>query len=713
MSRDEDPDEVTRMTNGESKYPHVFRPIALGPVEVSNRIYIPPHGIPVEAPTPGHEAHMVPSAEIPHYFAERAAGGVGLIFHSTQTGPAARHQYVKHTPWFPESVPSYAAVADAVHEHGAKIMAEIWHASFMSGLWDVLGPKTPQLGPSPMAFYAEPSVLYELSKTDIRRLVGDHAQTARHLREAGYDGIEVHASHGATTAMFLSPSFNHRSDEYGGCLENRVRLLSECLETVRVEIGSEMALGIRINADELLHNGYGTDEAAEMIVMLRDRELLDFVDLDVSVEPDQAHLMTTPFFEVPLHNAQRVVEVARQITPLPVLAAPGRLTSIAQAEKLIAAGGIDMVGAVRGHIAEPNLVRYARDGREEDGRTCIAANHCIEAGATGGFGCAINPEAGKEIRWGRPTHAPTSRTMRVVVVGGGPAGAEAARVAAARGHDVTLLEQRKALGGGLALWARLPGREQVGKQVGWWTRQLDALGVDVRTATVASEQTVLSLEPEVVVLATGSRYARNGDNGMTREAIPGWDQEFVMAVDTPLLDGSWPQGKVIVLDDEGMHAAAGVAEAAARHGADVEIVTRKPMPADALAYQMMLPYVLPRLAEAGVRISPFTFIKQIDDRQVTLLDLIGGHERVVEDVNHVVMGTMRKPVTTLRTLEGQVPYVYVVGDGLAPRTLREASYEGYRFGRRIGDDDMPKRVIDEVFDERQALRPAELADRLV
>jgi 2,4-dienoyl-CoA reductase-like NADH-dependent reductase (Old Yellow Enzyme family) len=693
----------------ESRFPNVFQPMRLGPVEVSNRIYIPPHGIPVDAPTPGHEAHTVPAQELPYYFGERAAGGVGLIFHSTQVGPAARHQYVKHTPWFAEAIPSYGRVAEAVHEHGTKIMAEIWHAGYASGMWEPLGPKAPQLGASATAFFAEAAVCYAMGREDMRELIDAHAQSTRHLRQAGYDGIEVHLSHSTTLEYFLSPSFNKRTDEYGGSLENRVRLIREVLEVVREECGDEMAVGIRISADELLPDGVGTTETAEIIRILRDRELIDFVDLDVSVEPDQMHLMTTPFLERPLHNAERVAEVSRQVRPFAVLAAPGRVTAIAEAETLIADGVVDMVGAVRGHIAEPNLVRHAREGHPEASRVCIAANHCFEAPASGGFGCAINPEAGKEIKWGGSSHTPAPNPMVVVVVGGGPAGAEAARIAAIRGHAVTLLERRDALGGGLETWSRLPGRGQVAKQVKWWTARLEQLEVDVRTGVDADAEVVLALAPEVVVLAAGSTYAGDGENGMTRAPVAGWQNDIAVAVDVAIREDDWPtQGNVVVLDDEGFHAGVGAAEAAAEAGATVELVTRKTVPGDQLLWANMTPYVLTRLAKAGVRTSTFTFIKEIGADSVTLTDVLRGEERVVRDVTRVVLATMRKPVSELSGLEGEVPYLYVVGDGLAPRSLREATYEGYRFGRVIGDDDMPRRVMDEIFRERQPLRPAEV-----
>jgi 2,4-dienoyl-CoA reductase-like NADH-dependent reductase (Old Yellow Enzyme family)/thioredoxin reductase len=701
--------ELTQQDGGE-RFPNIFKPIKIGPVEMRNRIFMAPHGIPLETPVAEYGSHNQPAAEHAFYFAERAAGGVGLIFHSMQIGPFAAQPNLAASPGLTEAVPSYRRVAEMVHEAGAKIMAEIWYVPWQPHRWEALGPEAPQLAPSAVQNFHVSTVRRAMRKADMDRLKEAHRVATRNLMAAGYDGVELHVSHGSILEYFLTPYFNHRTDEYGGSLENRARLLCETLAVVREEAGSKIAVGIRLTTDELLPGAYDTDGAKEILQHLAPTGLLDFVDLDISVEPEQAYLMTTGFFEPKLHNLNRVKAVSAAARPLVVLAAPGRLTSLADAERMLASGVVDLVGAVRGLIAEPELVKNAREGKASRNRICIAANHCT--GGTGiplggSFGCAINAAAGREERWGVKHQERAPRLTRVVVVGGGPAGLEAARVAAIRGHHVTLLERSSALGGGLALWAQIPGRESLATLPAWFEGRFAEVGVDVRLGVEADVASILALNPEVVIVATGSHYERTGETGFVPRPIPGWDHDFVHPPE-PIIRGDVKlSGNVLVLDEEGMHAAVGAAEIAAIGGAKVELVTRWPTVAHYLAAQAR--YIPPRLRAAGVTMSTGTFLKEIRPGEVTLTLLATGEERRTH-VDAVVLATMRKPDDELGdSLEGMVPYVYVIGDALAPRTLKEATYEGQRFARVIGEDTMPKSVTEELFKPLNSLRPAAMA----
>jgi 2,4-dienoyl-CoA reductase-like NADH-dependent reductase (Old Yellow Enzyme family) len=696
---------------GVQRYPHVFEPIRVGPLELPNRMYFSPHGIPLEAPTPGVEAHRVPAVEMAHYLAERAAGGVGIVFHSTQIAPWARQFNLMTSPGLPESVPSYRRVADLTHEAGGRIMAEVWYVSWLPKSWEPLGPEAPSFAPTASQQFDYPTVRRAMGTYELRQFVDAHRTAARHLREAGYDGMELHVAHGALLEYFLSPYFNRRTDEYGGSLENRARLLRECIEACREELSDEMALGIRLTVDQKLPGGWGPDDTKEILEHLKERTgVIDFVDLEISVEPEQGHLMITTYWEPRFHKWDDVAKVgpyARELGYV-VGTVPGQLTSIADAERMIASGVVDMIGATRGFIAEPYLVKHALEGRERESRRCIQANHCGEGALTGGFGCAINPAAGKEARWAVERLAPAPRSMNVTVVGGGPAGAEAALVAAQRGHTVTLLERRDRLGGGVELWARIPGREHFSTMGAWYGRRLADLGVDVQTGAEATADAIAARAPDVVVVATGAEYARDGESAFLPREIAGWDREFVIRLEDVLEHGRTLSGRVVVLDEEGFHAAVGVAEMAAAAGAEVELVTRKQAPGAGTMVQLL--YILPRLHAAGVKVSPMTYLSQIGDGSVTLQDVRGGGERTVDGVDTVVLATMRKPIDTLAVeLEGRVPFVYLVGDALAPRGLREATYEGHRFGRVIGEPDMPATVVEELFRPLSPLLPAEVA----
>jgi 2,4-dienoyl-CoA reductase-like NADH-dependent reductase (Old Yellow Enzyme family)/thioredoxin reductase len=692
------------------KYPNVFSPIKLGPVEIPNRIYMAPHGIPLEVPSEGLDTAREPAENRVHYFGERAAGGVGLIIHSTQISPFTPQANLGETPGLERSIPSFRRVADAVHAHGSKILGEIWYVNWLQKQWEKLGPEAPGLAPSVTQNLYYPGVRREMTKYEIGRMKDAYADSARNLREAGYDGIELHVSHGSLIEYFLTPYFNRRTDEYGGSLENRARMLLEVLEAIRGEMTDEHTVGLRINADEMLKGGLDEEGTKEALAYVVATGLTDFVDLDVSVEPEQAHLMTTGMFDPVMHNAARVARVRESCGSLPILATPGRVTSIADAEKLLTDGVTDMVGAVRGLIAEPEMVNKSKEGRERERRICVAVNACVDPLGVG-WGCAINPVAGREHRWGAAVTEPVANPMKVVVVGGGPAGLEAARIAATRGNQVTLLERRDQVGGGVAIWGELPGRQSMKSLVNYFAGRMADLGVDVKTGIDADVGTVLALEPDAVVVATGSRYNRGGSSGFAPPPIPGAGTGLTVSPEEVIAGDVDLSGKVLILDDEGYHTASGIAELAAAAGGEVTYVTRKQTVAASLG--IAIGYIAGRLRSAGVTVKTGTYVKEIRKDSVTVFDVMSQEESVVDGLDAVVLATMRDPLTQLHAeLEERVPYAYLVGDALAPRGLREATYEGHRFGRVIGDEEMPASVSEAIFgvEESQTLRRAAEAE---
>ena len=483
------------------KYPHVFRPIKIGPVQLPNRYYFSPHGLPL---TVG----CAPSNDLVAYCTERVRdGGCGLVILSCTVHDRARHY--QPCPYPKQSVGAFRALAQAVHAEGGKIFAQLWYNWNAPGHWQPLAPAAPTLAPSASQYsYGGMSAgTRSVTRDEIRMMDECHRQSVTHLRDAGFDGIEIHASHSGMIEQFLSPYFNHRNDEYGGSLENRMRLLVETLQTTRAAAGKDMAVGMRFNCDELVENGYHTADAYDVLQRICARGLLDFVDLDIAMEPLQLQYgMPTVFVEE--HIYKRYVEKVRGAAgEIPVLSVLGRVTRMADAETAIASRVCDMVGSARELIAEPRFVRHAYDGTEERGRTCIACNWCLGGMADGAFGCSINPASYRERLWGVQTFAPASRRSKVVVIGAGPGGLESARVAALRGHEVTLFEARNELGGGLELWARLPGREFYRHAIDWWQRELVRLGVTVHRGKEAKTEEILELAPDAVIVATGARLA--------------------------------------------------------------------------------------------------------------------------------------------------------------------------------------------------------------
>ncbi len=673
------------------KYSRVFSPIRLGPVDIENRFYCSPHAIPLSTP------RGAPTEDFIAYCEARVRGGCGLIMVSMSVPQRGRG--VQPTPHIEENIPALRMLADAVHGAGGKFIVELWYHWARPGKWDPLSPPAPALGPSAAQFnlFGRRSATREMSTAEIRHMIDAVRDSTRNLREAGFDGVMLHASHGAILEQFLSPYFNRRSDEYGGTLENRMRLLRESLTAAREACGERMAVGMRLNCDELLTGGYDTRESYQILKRTVQARLVDFVDLDVAVEPDQFHIGMPSVFVQP-HVYRPYVEAVRGAAGnIPVLSVLGRLTSVADGEAALASGVCDMVGAARALLAEPNLVKNAREGNESRSRTCIACNWCMAAVYDGAQSCTINPSSYRERGWG--TVVPAPRRSRVVIVGAGPAGLEAARICALRGHAVVLFESRSSTGGALTLWARLPGREFYQKAIDWWDAEVRHLGVELRLGREATASHILDERPDAVILATGARYCASGRSNHRDLDIPGYDSDFVYSPEEILLDQARPSGKVLALDAEGLHTGVGIAEMLALAGADVEYLTPffEPVSPRVVA-SLELPLIMKRLRAAGVRISPSAYISRIGDHEVTVSDVYSQRETIIRDVDAVILSTGRLAVNHLeKELTGKVAQLFAVGDALAPRMWASASYEGHKFARYIGELDAPRSVADVYF----------------
>ncbi len=675
------------------KYPHVFSPIRLGPVELPTRFFFAPHGSSLSAGTK-------PADDLVAYSAERVKdGGAGLVIVALTAHERGRTR--QPSPHPAENIAAFRVLADAIHAAGGKIFGQIfyWWGGF--GQWQPLSPPAPSMGPSVRQFgYGGRTA--STHALDPREIQGMHAavrQSAAHLREAGFDGVMLHGSHAGLIEQFLSPYFNQRDDDYGGSLENRMRFLLEHLQAARDGAGSGMAVGMRFNCHELLPGGYDTETARAVLRECRARGLLDYIDLDVGVEPQQFHHgMPTGFLDKQFYRPY--VEAVREAAgDIPVLSVLGRVTDMAEAEEAIASGTVDVAGAARQLIAEPQFVSNARHGREAQSRSCIACNWCTAALGDGAQCCTINPASYRERLWGVESFSPAAQAKRVVIVGGGPGGMEAARVSALRGHAVTLLEARNSLGGALALWAGLPGREHYGQAVDWWAAELQRLGVAVRLGERASAASVLALQPDAVIVASGARYSPGGRSVTLDADIPGSEQDFVYRPEDILLGNIRPAGRVLLLDGEGLHASSGIAELLAAGGAEVHYLNADFSPlSPRLVDNFEGRHIVARLKQHGVQFAPGTWIRSIGANSATLYDTHTGVERVAPNVDAVVLVTGREPQDALaRELDGKVAQLFTIGDALAARMLAAASYEGQKFARLIGEPGAPASVREVYF----------------
>ena len=660
--------------DGQELYPHVYEPVRIGPVEVKNRLFQTPHGsiAGLADPALGLRDHVyardpVDGSPIPHpdvidYYEERARGGIGLIIQGhieVQKGDSGRWHLTTDS-----AVEAFRPLLDRVQRHGAKMFAQL-HCGFgsPSGL--------------PGAGFVGEGFPRPLTTDDLRRIVELVGVSTRNAERAGFDGVELHAAHLHSTGLFLSGFTNRRTDEYGGSLENRMRWPVECLEAMQANAGPGMAVGIRMPCDEMLPGGIDAAEAQEIARRIEAAGLVDFFDLDIGHSQHMWHVWAPHYLEES-YEVPYIAQVRAAIRDAVVLGCPGRMHDPAEAERIIASGVMDLVGGTRGLFADPEYPIKGEQGRAEEIRPCIGLNGCTFEGQ-----CVMNPTNYLEALYGVTKLTTTDEPKRVVVVGGGPAGLEAARVASMRGHEVTLYERSDVLGGALHLQAKLPTRDGVTRAATWWGGRLRDLGVKVLLETDATVDRVLAAGPDVVVVATGARFDPTGVNGLTGAEIPGWDLDHVYTPDTLLPSVPELRGKVVVYEEDGAITGSDIAWMFARAGAEVELVTRHASTAVNYVGRSgsHRDLVGQQLHALGVRSSVETFVRGIDDHRVTLFDIHTGEDRVVDDVEAVVLVTLRRSVDDLADrLRPHVADVRTIGDAHTPGRMAKATRDGFFFG---------------------------------
>ena len=672
----------------------IWRPLSIGATSVRHRIMVAPHG---QAYGENHQ----PSDRMVAYFAERARGGAALVGveatsasrHLSGAQPGGATSGWRLTAYQRRTIPAFARLADAVHEHDCRIFVQL----STGGVNDVgrawIDDWHPVRGPSRVPSPIMNETPVALTSTDIDELTYDYGQSAANLQEAGIDGVEIHAAHGYLGMQFISPAFNKRSDAYGGSVANRCRFSIEAAEAIRGRVGDGMTVGMRLSFDEFIGEAGVTPELAEECLdILAGTGLFDYFSISCgswySLHRTVPPMGSAPeAFLAPYGKRAKAVVGDRAKVFL-----AGRVLDLDAAERVLADGAADMVAMVRSHLADPFLVQKTREGRQREIVRCAGTNECMAAPAKGRqVTCVVNPSAGRERVWGEGTLRPATEPKRITVVGAGPAGMRVAGVAAKRGHDVTLVESAPRLGGHLDLLRRLPTRGNWQKVIDDLAVVLELNGVEVRLEEAAAAETLAAASTDEIVCATGATWDRTGFSAgrPDRETMPGADQDNVLDVATATraaLDDLEALGsKILILDDNGTYLPLGLAELLGQQGADVEILSRFPVIGDQLAGTQDLPWLLPRLARLDVRLSPNHFIESIDRRRVNVYETLTRRHRVVDDIDTVVLSMLRTPDDVLfRALcdDGTI-LTHCIGDAVAPRSVAEAIYEGEKLGRDL------------------------------
>ena len=654
---------------------YLWTPLQLGPVTTRNRIVFSAH-------LTNYARHGKPTEQHAAYYAARAEGGAGLIITEEHSTHPTDWPYEKLIHGFHRDViPGYRAITDAVHRHRVPIFAQINHNG---GQASSMYSRLPVWAPSAVADPLFREVPKAVTHAEIDEIVAGYAVVAEHCAEGGFDGIELQCSHSSIVRGFLSPATNHRTDEYGGSIENRARLLVEIVTAVRKVIGNRLALGVRICGDELIDGGTTIDDAVRIAQIAEATGQVDYINTSIGVATASLFMIEASM-HIPPGYALFIPSAFRKAVDLPVVGV-GRFKDPLQAERAIAEGHCDLVGVVRGQIADPDFAAKSRAGETDDIRLCLSCNQeCVgRMGLNRWLGCIENPRTGREAQ-GVGTVRLGVKPKQVMVVGAGPAGLQAAIAAARNGHHVTVFEKEADAGGQVRIAASVPNRAEFGDMIRNQLNECDRLGVKFEYGVGVWPGLVEERRPDHVVVATGAEPqrpwwvpgdadARNGGNVCdVREVLDGSLGER----------GPASGQHVVVVDEIGFHHATSVAEVLADRGCHVEIVTNGMVVGQDLGITLDMENWWMRAHAKGIVQSTDLVPMGMADGELTLLHHPTGTNRTRRP-DWVVLAVPPSPVEWLyRDLKAAGVSVQRVGDCVAPRRAHAAVIDGERVGAAL------------------------------
>ena len=654
-------------------YDHIFQPVDVGPITIPNRIVRSAHST------------ALPLKRLIAYHEARAVGGVGMsTLEATGvhlSSPAMRSIIPLHDDTV---VPFYQELTDALRPHGMKMLQQIYHPG---------SARAPGKGTTQVSASAIPNPLVggtpiEMTIPMIDEMIEAFAKAAKRCRDGGLDGVDIHASSGYLIEQFLSPANNIRSDKYGGSLTNRMRFLMEIIEAIRDEVDHDICIGIRLPNEEYIPGGLTAEDNTEIARIVEPH--VDYISLHMG-SYWRFHKLLSPMDDPLGHEMPANEPIIKQLTKPTIVV--GRIMTLDHAESIVESGQADMVSMVRALIADPGLVNKAKQGNSELIRPCIGSNFgCVgQIMSTGKLGCVVNIAAAQETEVSFEPEGISKTPEKILIVGGGPAGLEAARTAAIRGHDVHLHEATKQLGGQVAIAASAPHRSDLGAITSWLASEMERLEINVTMNSLVDPEVIASLNPDRIIVATGSTPRKDGFQLTTPiSPLTGFDQKHVYT--------SWDvfgyggranfDSPAIVFDDTGTFEAISVADKLLEQGIKVTMVSR---------YESLgasLPYPPATVEAAKERLMSQDF------------DFIGGHymQAITEDevligvpfteriralrANMVVLVTYNHPNRDLAEyilkenshLEGKV---HLVGDVSGTNGVQAAIHQAANLTRSI------------------------------
>ena len=649
------------MTDACAHARHLFQPLAIKSMALANRIVLPP------MTTMLANADGTIGDRFIEFYAARAAGGAGLI-----TSEAAEvHPYTHNlsigdrgfgSVYHDRFLPGLRRFTERMHQDGAKASVQLHHPG---NAMLQIDPTKPPVAPSAIACPGG-QMPRALSLDEIQEIVHAFGRGALRAKQAGFDAVDIHGGHGYLIAQFMSARFNRRTDGYGGDLIGRLRFAREVLREVRRSVGEEFPIIFRISADERVLDGRGAFESAAIAPLLVEAGA-DCLSITTGMHFDLTY--TVGGFGTPRGLNVDSAAAVKAAVDVPVIVA-GKLNDPLLAESVIAEGKADLVAIGRGLVADADWANKVREGRWEEIRSCISCNQgCIGALVAGmSFTCLVNPEAGRE--WELELE-PASPAKRMLVAGGGPAGLEAARVAALRGHDVTLYERADALGGQFRLASIPPRKQEIAAYLRYLTHEVERLGVKIALGQELTPSLVSDARPDAVVVATGSRPLE--------PAFPGADGANVVTAHEVLAGHAQTGERVLVAG--GGQLGCETAEFLHKYGRQVSLLEMQP---ELAPDEPSVPrrWLLESLAQTSVKKLTSTRIVEIGVHGVVVER--EGRREVLADVDTIVLALGAEPENRLaRELEGKGAELHVIGDAQRPANALAAIAAGAEVGRRI------------------------------
>lgn len=651
----------------ERVFKRLFTPVALRNKMLRNRIVFGAH-------TANMAVNGLPTEQHIAYYAERAIGGAGMIVvEPMPVHPAAVLTRGNFRPSDDNVVPHFRKVAEAIKSHGAVAIQQLYHVGQHA---DADNSFHPGWSPSGLPSYHDSDGSHAMTESEIEETIDGFVQAARRCRDAGFDGVEVWAAYHSMLDQFWTPWSNRRDDRWGGSLENRTRMSREVMRRIRETCGEDFVIGLAVNDDPNVEVALGREALAE-IVALHDRDrLMDYVTCGTGSYFDFSAIM--PTFTYPEKLGADLAAVLKSTVRHALVTAESHIRTPENAESVLSEGRTDLVSIVRGQIADPHLAAKAQAGRSGDIRGCLSCNQMCWGRRSRDYwiSCVVNPSAGREWEWGGDRFTPTSKPGRVMVVGGGPAGLEAARVAAERGHRVVLAEASDRLGGQFRLAGMQPRRTQIIDLIEWYERQLNQLQVEVRFGAYVEAEDVAREGADHVIIATGSLPA----DGAFQRALPQWGTITgggpVVSAEAVMAREARPGKRVVVLDDGGNWKGCGTAWKLAEDGHDVVLVTPDPLVGKELQ-RMAVDLPLRRaLVRLGTRFITESAVKHWDGKTATVASLLGGKEQTVEADTLVFASTGMASGELSSELNMRGIAHRTIGDCSAPRQAAFAIHDG-------------------------------------